>query len=82
MRLAPRAALEENWLAKLRKSARANGGAMSGDKRPGSSPNAALIGIAGGRAKLATPCLLLDLPGFQRNLEWMSSHCRSGSGSV
>ena len=41
---------------------------------PGS--NAYLIGEAGGRARLNTPALLLDLDALDRNIERMAAHCR------
>lgn len=41
---------------------------------PGS--NAHLIGEAGGRARLNTPALLLDLDALDRNIERMAAHCR------
>ena len=39
--------------------------------------NKALIGKPGGRAKLATPALVLDLDAFERNLARMAEHCRT-----
>ena len=36
--------------------------------------NAALIGVPGGRTKLNTPALILDLDLFERNLEAMKAH--------
>jgi D-serine deaminase-like pyridoxal phosphate-dependent protein len=50
---------------------------MTGGEMRAAGANAALIGAAAGREQLATPCLLLDLPAFQRNLEWMSRHCHA-----
>ncbi len=41
---------------------------------PGS--NAHLIGEAGGRARLNTPALLLNLDALDRNIERMAAHCR------
>ncbi len=41
---------------------------------PGS--NTHLIGEAGGRARLNTPALLLDLDALDRNIERMAAHCR------
>ena len=37
-------------------------------------PNAPLIGVQGGRARLNTPALVLDLDLFERNLEAMKAH--------
>ena len=39
-------------------------------------PNAPLIGIEGGRAKLSTPALILDLASAQRNIKAMMGHCQ------
>lgn len=39
--------------------------------------NRPLIGQAGGRSRLATPALVLDLDLFERNLELMAEHCRA-----
>ena len=41
---------------------------------PGSNKH--LIGEAGGRARLNTPALLLDLDALDRNIERMAAHCR------
>lgn len=49
---------------------------MSDSKTPLRSPNAALIGVPGSRARLATPCLVLDLKVFTRNLEAMADYAR------
>ncbi|MES1989680.1 MAG: DSD1 family PLP-dependent enzyme [Pseudomonadota bacterium] len=38
--------------------------------------NEALVGIAGSRAKLATPALVLDLDAFERNIAKMADHVR------
>lgn len=43
---------------------------------PFSSPNAGLIGVPGSRSRLATPCLVLDLKVFTRNLEVMADYAR------
>jgi D-serine deaminase-like pyridoxal phosphate-dependent protein len=40
-------------------------------------PNAHLIGQPGSRARLATPCLVLDVGGMQRNLARAANFCRS-----
>lgn len=37
--------------------------------------NQDLIGVPGGRAKLATPALVLDLKAFERNVAAMRDHC-------
>jgi D-serine deaminase-like pyridoxal phosphate-dependent protein len=50
---------------------------MTGGEMRAAGPNAALIGVPAGREQLATPCLLLDLAAFQRNLEWMNRHCHA-----
>ncbi|MDP6352030.1 MAG: DSD1 family PLP-dependent enzyme [Alphaproteobacteria bacterium] len=42
-------------------------------------PNRDLIGISGGRARLCTPALVLDLDVLDRNLAAMAAHCR-GAG--
>jgi D-serine deaminase-like pyridoxal phosphate-dependent protein len=42
----------------------------------GLGPNAALIGQPGGRNRLMTPCLVLDLPALDRNIARMASLCR------
>ncbi|TAL80488.1 MAG: DSD1 family PLP-dependent enzyme [Beijerinckiaceae bacterium] len=39
-------------------------------------PNAALIGIAGSRAQLATPCLVLDQQALARNIKTAADFCR------
>ena len=39
------------------------------------SPNAHLIGAAGGRWRLATPALVLDLDAMERNVAAMAAHC-------
>lgn len=39
-------------------------------------PNAPLIGIEGGRAKLSTPALTLDLASAQKNIQAMMGHCQ------
>ena len=39
--------------------------------------NKALIGKPGGRARLATPDLVLDLDAFERNLARMAEHCKT-----
>jgi len=41
------------------------------------SLNADLVGAAGGRARLQTPALVLDLDAFERNLARMIAHARS-----
>ncbi len=40
------------------------------------SPNVSLIGVPGSRARLATPCLVLDLDVLTRNLEAMAGYAR------
>jgi len=40
-------------------------------------PNTPLIGINGGRAKLSTPVLTLDLASTKRNIQAMMAHCQS-----
>ena len=39
-------------------------------------PNVPLIGIDGGRAKLSTPALTLDLASAQKNIQTMMGHCQ------
>lgn len=39
-------------------------------------PNAHLIGVAGSRNRLMTPCLVLDLPALDRNIARMAALCR------
>jgi len=39
-------------------------------------PNVPLIGIEGGRAKLSTPALTLDLASAQKNIQTMMGHCQ------
>ena len=39
--------------------------------------NADLIGVPGGRAKLATPALVIDLDVFERNLAAMAAHAKA-----
>lgn len=39
------------------------------------SPNAHLIGQAGGRFQLSTPCLILDIDAMERNVARMAAHC-------
>jgi D-serine deaminase-like pyridoxal phosphate-dependent protein len=39
-------------------------------------PNASLIGVPGGRAKLNTPALILDLDLFEKNLAFMKTHAQ------
>ena len=39
--------------------------------------NADLIGVPGGRAKLATPALVVDLDAFERNLAAMAAHAKA-----
>lgn len=46
---------------------------------PRPSPNAGLIGQAGGRSRLSTPCLLLDIDAAKRNIARMAAHC-AGAG--
>lgn len=41
------------------------------------SLNEALIGVAGGRAELATPALLVERSTLQRNIEAMAAHARA-----
>jgi len=44
-------------------------------------PNQKLIGIPGGRGRLSTPSLVLDLDAFEQNLTAMARHCqRIGQG--
>lgn len=45
------------------------------------SPNHNLIGVQGGRARLSTPALVLDLPTFEKNIQAMARHCQ-GTGQV
>lgn len=40
-------------------------------------PNGNLIGIAGGRSQLATPCLVLDIAAMQRNIMRAADFCRA-----
>lgn len=47
--------------------------------QPRRSPNAPLVGQAGGRSQLSTPCLILDIDAAERNIARMAAHCaRSG----
>ncbi len=39
------------------------------------SPNADLVGQASGRNQLSTPCLILDIDAFERNVARMAAHC-------
>jgi len=39
------------------------------------SPNAGLVGQSGGRNQLSTPCLILDIDAFERNVARMAAHC-------
>ena len=39
-------------------------------------PNGSLIGVAGSRNRLMTPCLVLDLPALDRNIARMAALCR------
>lgn len=39
------------------------------------SPNESLLGVAGGRWRLNTPALVLDLDIFERNIAAMAAHC-------
>ncbi|MGH6872859.1 MAG: DSD1 family PLP-dependent enzyme [Rhizomicrobium sp.] len=39
--------------------------------------NADLIGVAGGRAKLATPALVIDLDAMERNIAAMAAHAKT-----
>ena len=41
------------------------------------SPNAGLVGVPGGRWRLHTPALVLDLDAMERNIAAMAAHCRS-----
>jgi len=43
------------------------------------SPNAALASQAEARQNLATPCLVLDLPALQRNIEKAAAFCRENN---
>ncbi len=45
----------------------------------GFGPNAHLIGEPGGRARLATPCLVLDVGGLKRNLARAADFCRANA---
>ena len=40
-------------------------------------PNARLIGVPGGRARLDTPALLIDLDALERNIAAMAAHARA-----
>jgi 3-hydroxy-D-aspartate aldolase len=40
------------------------------------SPNSPLIGVAGSRHRLVTPCLVLDLDLLEANIAAMAAHCR------
>lgn len=40
------------------------------------SPNAGLVGVPGGRWRLHTPALVLDLDAMERNIAAMAAHCR------
>lgn len=39
------------------------------------SPNVDLIGQPGARSRLSTPCLILDIDAFERNVACMAAHC-------
>jgi D-serine deaminase-like pyridoxal phosphate-dependent protein len=43
----------------------------------GSSPNESLVGIPGGRSRLSTPALVLDLDILERNIAAMAAHCEA-----
>lgn len=43
----------------------------------GFGPNERFVGVKGGRAKLSTPALLLDLDALDRNIAAMAAHCKS-----
>lgn len=43
--------------------------------QPRPSPNSDLIGQPGGRSRLSTPCLILDIDTFERNVARMAAHC-------
>ena len=43
----------------------------------GLGPNERFIGVKGGRAKLSTPALLLDLDALDRNIAAMAAHCKA-----
>lgn len=43
--------------------------------QPRPSPNTDLIGQPGGRNQLSTPCLILDIDAFERNVARMAAHC-------
>ena len=45
-------------------------------------PNVPLIGIEGGRAKLSTPALTLDLASAQKNIQAMMGHCQRTNQSL
>ena len=40
------------------------------------SPNAELVGVPGGRWRMSTPALVLDLDAMERNVAAMAAHCR------
>ncbi|MGZ5931785.1 MAG: DSD1 family PLP-dependent enzyme [Rhizomicrobium sp.] len=43
----------------------------------GPSLNSNLVGVPGGRAKLQTPALLIDLDAFERNIAHMAAHAKN-----
>ena len=43
----------------------------------GHGPNTALIGTPGSRGRLATPCLVLDLPRLKANIATAASHAKA-----
>jgi D-serine deaminase-like pyridoxal phosphate-dependent protein len=50
---------------------------MTDPQMTGAGPNERFIGVAGARAKLSTPVLLLDLDAFDRNIAAMAAHTRT-----
>ena len=46
------------------------------------SPNESLLGVAGGRWRLNTPALVLDLECFERNVAAMAAHCEANGQAL
>ena len=55
---------------------------MTASTIAGLGPNAALINVAGSRAKLNTPALLLDLDALERNIRRMARFCHRAGVNV
>lgn len=55
---------------------------MSQQHVPSLGPNADLVGRAGSRADLATPCLVLDIDALRRNIDRAARFCRTHNISL